>query len=268
MLGAFLGDIVGSPFEFDRGRKVKDFHMFGHGCTITDDSVMSAAVCEALLAAGTEAEISEIERRVAASMQDWGHRYPNAGYGGRFSCWLRSRNPQPYRSYGNGSAMRVSAAGWLYPTLARTRRVARATANVTHNHPEGLKGAEATAIAVFMALHGAAKDEIRAVMEKEYYPCEVTLAEYRRRKDGHGAETCMVSVPQALQCFYEGEDYEDVIRSCISIGGDCDTTGAIAGAIAGAYYGIEDELYEKVKMQYLPADLREIVENFDAKYGG
>lgn len=143
MYGAILGDIIGSPFEFDRGDKTKNFDLFSEGCGFTDDSVMTIAVGEALLAVGPEAVVKKIEDAVASNMQDWGKRYPHAGYGGRFRHWLKENNPKPYGSYGNGSAMRVSAAGWLYDSMERTREVARATANVTHNHPEGIKGAEA-----------------------------------------------------------------------------------------------------------------------------
>ena len=143
MYGAILGDIIGSPFEFDRGDKTKKFDLFSEGCGFTDDSVMTIAVGEALMAVGPEAAVKEIEDAVASNMQDWGKRYPHAGYGGSFRHWLKENNPKPYGSYGNGSAMRVSAAGWLYDSIERTREVARATANVTHNHPEGIKGAEA-----------------------------------------------------------------------------------------------------------------------------
>ena len=143
MYGAILGDIIGSPFEFDRGDKTKKFDLFSEGCGFTDDSVMTIAVGEALLAVGPEAVVKAIEDAVASNMQDWGKRYPHAGYGGSFRHWLKENNPKPYGSYGNGSAMRVSAAGWLYDSIERTREVARATANVTHNHPEGIKGAEA-----------------------------------------------------------------------------------------------------------------------------
>ena len=143
MYGAILGDIIGSPFEFDRGDKTKNFDLFSEGCGFTDDSVMTIAVGEALLAVGPEAAVKKIEDAVASNMQDWGKRYPHAGYGGCFRHWLKENNPKPYGSYGNGSAMRVSAAGWLYDSIERTREVARATANVTHNHPEGIKGAEA-----------------------------------------------------------------------------------------------------------------------------
>lgn len=167
MYGAILGDIIGSPFEFDRGDKTKNFDLFSEGCGFTDDSVMTIAVGEALLAVGPEAAVKKIEDAVASNMQDWGKRYPHAGYGGSFRHWLKENNPKPYGSYGNGSAMRVSAVGWLYDSMERTREVARATANVTHNHPEGIKGAESTASAIYVEkcknelLHKAIEDSIQ-----------------------------------------------------------------------------------------------------------
>ena len=178
MYGAILGDIIGSPFEFDRGDKTKEFDLFTKGCDFTDDSVMTIAVGEALLAVGPQATIKEIEEAVVTNMQDWGGRYPHAGYGGKFRHWLKEKNPKPYGSYGNGSAMRVSAAGWLYDSMERTREVARATANVTHNHPEGIKGAEATASAIYMARNGSSKEEIKEYIEKEFhYNLDRTLDE-------------------------------------------------------------------------------------------
>ena len=141
MYGAFLGDMIGSKFEFDRGGLTKEFQLLEHGDSWTDDTVMTVAVAEALLAAGRDADVAELEAACMKSMQKWGQRYPYAGYGARFIHWVNAANPKPYNSFGNGSAMRVSAAGWLYDTVERTREVARATANVSHNHPEGIKGA-------------------------------------------------------------------------------------------------------------------------------
>ena len=152
MYGALLGDMIGAPYEFDRGSKTKEFPLFGRGTEFTDDSVMTVAVTEALLDALPDAADEWTERRLVNSMRAWGGKYPNAGYGGRFYLWLRLKAPQPYGSYGNGSAMRVSTAGWLYDTLEKTEHMAELTAKVTHNHPEGIKGAQATASVIFMAL--------------------------------------------------------------------------------------------------------------------
>ena len=230
-------DIIGSPFEFDRGDKTKEFDLFTKGCDFTDDSVMTIAVGEALLAVGPEATVKEIEEAVVTNMQDWRKRYPYAGYGGRFRYWLRERNPKPYGSYGNGSAMRVSAVGWLYDSLERTREVARATANVTHNHPEGIKGAEATASAIYMARNESSKEEIKEYIEREFhYNLDRTLDEIR--PGYHMDETCQRTVPEAIIAFLESKDFEDAIRNAVSLGGDTDTLGAITGSIAEAFYGI------------------------------
>ena len=167
MYGAALGDIIGSPFEFDRGDKTKDFPLFGRESGFTDDTVMTVAVAEALMASAGKSD-EEIKAAVAASMRGWGRRYPYAGYGARFIDWLYDDEMGPYNSYGNGSAMRVSAAGWLYDTIEETRRIARLTAEVSHDHPEGIKGAESVASAIFLARNGASKDEIRAYVEQEF----------------------------------------------------------------------------------------------------
>ena len=167
MYGAILGDMIGAPYEFDRGNKTKDFPLFSRRSEFTDDSVMTIAVAEALMNTLGRSD-EEIKNALVASMQKWGHMYPDAGYGGRFYHWLRARHPEPYGSYGNGSAMRVSSAGWLFETLEETRRMARLTAEVTHNHPEGIKGAEATASAIFMARNGSSKDEIRSYIIREF----------------------------------------------------------------------------------------------------
>ena len=202
MYGAILGDIIGSPFEFDRGDKTKKFDLFSEGCGFTDDSVMTIAVGEALMAVGPKAAVKEIEDAVASNMQDWGKRYPHAGYGGSFRHWLKENNPKPYGSYGNGSAMRVSAAGWLYDSIERTREVARATANVTHNHPEGIKGAEATASAIYMARNGSSKEEIKEYIEREFhYDLSRTLDNIRPYY--HHVESCQETVPEAIIAFLE-----------------------------------------------------------------
>lgn len=262
MYGAILGDIIGSPFEFDRGDKTKEFDLFTKGCDFTDDSVMTIAVGEALLAVGPEATVKEIEEAVVTNMQDWGKRYPYAGYGGRFRYWLRERNPKPYGSYGNGSAMRVSAAGWLYNSLERTREVARATANVTHNHPEGIKGAEATASAIYMARNESSKEEIKEYIEREFhYNLDRTLDEIR--PGYHMDETCQRTVPEAIIAFLESKDFEDAIRNAVSLGGDTDTLGAITGSIAEAFYGISDVLIAECRSRIDEGLMTDILDEFD-----
>ena len=262
MYGAILGDIIGSPFEFDRGNKTKEFDLFTKGCDFTDDSVMTIAVGEALLAVGAEATVKEIEEALVTNMQDWGKRYPYAGYGGRFRYWLRERNPKPYGSYGNGSAMRVSAVGWLYDSLERTREVARATANVTHNHPEGIKGAEATASAIYMARNESSKEEIKEYIEREFhYNLDRTLDEIR--PGYHMDETCQRTVPEAIIAFLESKDFEDAIRNAVSLGGDTDTLGAITGSIAEAFYGISDVLIAECRSRIDEGLMTDILDEFD-----
>ena len=245
MYGAILGDIIGSPFEFDRGSKTKNFDLFTRGCGFTDDSVMTVAVAEALLKAGVDADTDTIEKVVIQQMQKWGKRYPNAGYGLRFLNWLAAKDPKPYGSFGNGSAMRVSAAGWLYDTLERTREVARATAVVTHDHPEGIKGAEATASCIFLARTGASKDEIRGY---------------------HHVESCQETVPEAITAFLESGDFEDAIRNGVSLGGDADTLTAITGSIAEAFYGVPDALKTECRNR-ISEDLRVVLRKFDCQLG-
>lgn len=260
MYGAILGDIIGSPFEFDRGDKTKDFKLFSRRSHFTDDSVMTLAVCEALLKVGQDATVKEIEDAVITSMQSWGRRYPHEGYGGYFRRWLTARHPEPYNSFGNGSAMRVSAAGWLYDSLEKTRVVAKATANVTHNHPEGIKGAEATASAIFMARNGSSKEEIKKYMENEFhYDLNRTLDEIR--PSFHMDETCQKIVPEAIIAFLEARDFEDAIRNAVSLGGDTDTLGAITGSIAEAYFGISETLISECRNR-INKDMRDVVDTF------
>lgn len=261
MIGAILGDMVGSPYEFDRGRKIKEFGpLFVIGSHYTDDSVMTIAVAEGLMNAGKEADAKDIKSEVVKAMKKWGRRYPHAGYGGKFRHWLRSEDDSPYGSWGNGSAMRVSAAGWMYDTLERTREVAALTAEVTHNHPEGIKGAEATAAAIFLARSGRTKDEIRQYIEDEFgYDFSRTLDEIR--PGYHHVESCQETVPEAITAFLEGRDFEDVVRNAVSLGGDCDTLTCIAAGIAEAFYGVPDE-YREETLGRLEDDMREVYERF------
>ena len=262
MYGAILGDIIGSPYEFDQGRKTKVFPLFSEDSEFTDDSVMTIAVAYAFLPVQPEMEDDAIRQRVVAKMQKYGRLYPHAGYGGRFRRWLRDRHPQPYNSWGNGSAMRVSSVGWLFDDLETVRRMARLSAEVTHNHPEGIKGAEATATAIFLARTGSTKAEIMSYIEENFqYDLSRTCDEIR--PDYYHVESCQETVPEAITAFLEGENFEDVIRTAVSLGGDCDTLTCIAGSMAEAFYGVPEELKEECRKR-LPHDLLEVLQQFDA----
>ena len=257
MFGAILGDIIGSPYEFDRGRKTKDFPLFSDASEFTDDTVMTIAVADAFLDAEKDATEEEIRKLLVSSMRKWGRKYPFAGYGMRFSIWLAEKRPKPYGSYGNGSAMRVSAVAWLSDNLETVRKMARLSAEVTHNHPEGIKGAEATASAIFLARTGHSKEEIRQYIEDEFNyvlnrTCDKIRPHYRH------VESCMETVPEAITAFLEGDGFEDVIRTAVSLGGDCDTLTAIAGSIAEGFYEVPDELKHEC-LARLPVDLKAIM---------
>ena len=259
MYGAIISDMVGAPYEFDRGKKTKDFPLFIGESQFTDDSVMTAAVAEALLdsAGGSE---ETVKARLVQSIQRWGRRYPNAGYGAMFSSWLTQSSPKPYGSFGNGSAMRVSPAGWLYKDIETTRTVARWTSEVSHNHPEGVKGAEAVASAVFLARTGADKGTIRQYIIDEFaYDLSRTCDEIRPAYSHD--ETCQKTVPEAVTAFLEGNGFEDVIRTAVSLGGDCDTLTCISGSIAEAFYGVPQNLIGECRAR-LSDDLKEIVDRF------
>ena len=259
MIGAILGDMIGSPYEFDRSPKTKEFPLFSKYSQFTDDSVMTVAVADALLSAMGKTD-DEIKAALVESMQKWGQKYPDAGYGGMFYRWLRSKQPEPYGSYGNGSAMRVSAAGWLYDTMEETRHIARLTAEVTHNHPEGTKGAEATASAIFMARKGSNKEDIRAYIIQEFgYDLSRTCDQIRPTY--HHVESCQQTVPEAITAFLEGTNFEDVIRTAVSLGGDCDTLTCIACGIAEAFYDVPKEMLLECKKR-LPDDMLEVITRF------
>lgn len=265
MIGAILGDMIGAPYEFDRGNKTKDFPLFSRGSEFTDDSVMTIAVAEALMDTIGKSD-DEIRAALIASMQKWGRRYPDAGYGGMFYQWLRKKDPQPYGSFGNGSAMRVSSAGWLFSTLEETRHMAKLTAEVTHNHPEGVKGAEAAASAIFMARTGSSKEEIRDFIIREFgYDLSRTCDEIRPHY--HHVETCQQTVPEAVTAFLEGNSFEDVIRTAVSLGGDSDTLTCIAGGMAEAFYGVPDDLAEECRKR-LPEDMLAVLDRFNEQKAG
>ena len=264
MFGAILGDIIGSPFEFDRGNKSKNFELFTKGCEFTDDTVMTIAVAEALMDVDLDSEDDVIRERLVKSLKKWGKKYPDAGYGARFSMWLTLKNTEPYNSCGNGSAMRVAPAGWLARSLEEARRLARLSAEVTHNHLEGIKGAEAVACAIYMGrMSFYKKEEIRDYIVKEFgYDLSRTCDEIR--PEYYHTELCQQTVPEAITAFLEGEDFEDVIRTAVSLGGDCDTLTCIAGSMAEAYYGVPADLkYECY--QRLDDDLRKVLGDFELR---
>lgn len=275
MYGAILGDMIGSPYEFDwQNIKTKDFPLFRYDSEFTDDSVMTVAVADALMSikaarsdqnnwevcAGTPEEEDQLMKfTVARSLKKWGNEYPDAGYGARFIKWLRS-GEGPYNSYGNGSAMRVSSAGWLYDTLEETLEMARISAAVTHDHPEGIKGAQAVAAAIYMARNGSSKKEVKEYITAEFgYDLSRTCDEIR--PEYHHIETCQATVPEAFAAFLEGESFEDVIRTAVSLGGDCDTLTCIAGSMAEAFYGVPEELISECRSRVTP-DMLEVIDRF------
>lgn len=264
MYGAILGDIIGSPYEFDRGNKTKDFPLFTKASTYTDDSVMTVAVLEALLSASEKGLLDDelsTKELLIQSMKKWGRKYPWAGYGQRFFRWLASESEEPYNSYGNGAAMRVSSVGWLFTNLETTRKVAKWTAEVTHNHSEGIKGAESVAAAIYMARKAKSKGEIKNYIINEFgYNLSRTCDEIR--PGYYHVETCQKTVPEAVTAFLEGESFEDVIRTAVSLGGDCDTLTCIAGSIAEAYYGVPEELKKMVRT-LLPEDMIAILDLYE-----
>ena len=266
MTGAIMGDIIGSRFEFNNILS-KEFKLLDpHRSTFTDDSVMSCAVAKAIL--DCEGDYSGLSEKAVAAMQSIGRQFPNCGYGARFINWMFSDDPQPYNSCGNGSAMRISAVGFAAGSLEEVKEMSAAVTRISHNHPEGMKGAEAVAAAIFLAREGKSRDEIKQFVEQNYsYDMSVSVDEYRSSWEGHGKEICRVSVPQAFACFLEGTDYVDVIRNCVSIGGDSDTIAAIAGGIAEAYFGVPIYLEQEAE-NYLDARLLEILREFEKKFPG
>ena len=262
MYGAILGDMIGCPFEFDRGAKTKDFPLFCKDSEFTDDTVMTLAVAEAFLDMDFAEDDDVTRDRLVCYMQRWGKRYPNAGYGLRFIQWLHQSWPKPYNSWGNGSAMRVSAVGWLFDDLEMTRAMARLSAAVSHNHPEGIKGADATAAAIYLARTGSTKAQIRSFIEEDIgYDLSRTCDEIR--PGYHHVESCQETVPEAITAFLEGESFEDVIRTAVSLGGDCDTLTCIAGSIAEAFYGVPEDLKAECRKR-LSQELLEVLDRFEA----
>ncbi|GIX48257.1 MAG: hypothetical protein KatS3mg131_2468 [Candidatus Tectimicrobiota bacterium] len=254
MLGAIAGDLIGSVYEANP-IKHKDFPLFHPDCRFTDDTVLTVAVAHALLTG----------QPYQVAIRDWARRYPHAGYGELFLRWLYADNPQPYHSWGNGAAMRVSPIGWAFACEAEVLRQAACSAAITHDHPEGIKGAQATALAVFLARTGHDKATIKARVAQLGYDLDVTLAALRPTYTFD--VSCQGTVPAALVAFLEAESYEDAVRNAVSLGGDSDTLACIAGGIAGAFYGVPPAIRARVEA-LLPPDLWAVVAAFCRRYGG
>ena len=255
MIGAIAGDIIGSVYEFDQ-IKTKEFPLFSPGCRFTDDSVLTVAVAEAIMKSGDYAH----------AMRRLGRNYPKRSYGQHFYYWLMEDDVAPYNSFGNGSAMRVSPVGFAYDDEASVLREAARSAEVSHNHPEGVKGAQATALAVFRARRGGSKDDIRSETEARFgYDLDRTLEAIRPGYDFD--VTCQGTVPEAIISFLESTSFEDAVSNAVSLGGDSDTLACITGGIAHAYYGgVPGEILKKVK-EILPPYLWKIAEEFCSRYG-
>lgn len=262
MWGAIFGDIVGSKFEWNNHRS-KDFVLLGENNFFTDDSIMTIAIAQSLAESG-DRDSQVLRETVIRNMQALGREYENAGYGGMFAFWIRSNNPQPYNSFGNGSAMRISPVGDYACSEEEVKRLSRIVTEVTHNHPEGIKGAECVAMCIFLAKQGFSKEQIFERVIKDYYPQVGSLTCAELSETYSFDETCQGSVPQALACFFEGESFEDTIRNAISIGGDSDTIAAIAGGIAEAYFGMDEEFINAAKY-YLSGDLEKTAESVEKK---
>jgi ADP-ribosylglycohydrolase len=239
--------------------KTKDFDLFTRKSQFTDDTVMTLAISKWLCADKDSKDV------LIRNLKYFGNLYPNAGYGGRFMKWLAQESPEPYGSWGNGSAMRVSPCAWVADSLEEAQDLARTSAIVTHDHPEGVQGAESLAAVIFLARNKYGMDEIREYIVREFgYDLSRTVDEIR--PDYHHVEDCMRTMPEAFECFLESTDYEDCIRNVVSIGGDVDTLGAIAGAAAEAFWGIPKQIVEEGD-KFLTNEIREVVRRFYEQTG-
>lgn len=257
LLGAIAGDVIGSYYEHFR-TKDYNFKLFRSRSKCTDDSKMTVAVAHWLLDGDRSAE------SLVHYLQSYGRKYPG-GYGRAFLNWVLSDNPHPYNSYGNGSAMRVSPIGWAFDTLEETLEVAKQSAEVTHDHPEGIKGAQSVAACIFMARSGKNKQEIKEFVEKSFdYDLKRTCDEIR--PDYRFEVSCQKSVPESIIAFLESSDFESAIRLAVSLGGDADTQGAIAGSIAEAYYGSVPDVIKDEVMARIPNEFVEVMSRFYLKY--
>ena len=261
MLGALIGDIVGSVYEW-KSIKTKNFPLFQSNCHMTDDSVMTAAVASAILMTGDLNDLETFKTNVVSEMRRFGERYPGLTYGPRFERWLLSDDPRPYHSLGNGSGMRVSPVAWAADSLSQCLSLAKASAEVTHDHPDGIAGACTVAGAVYLARMGESKERIRDHVTR-YYPLDFTLDEIR--PDYQFDVSCAGSVPQAMESFLEAEDFEDAIRNAVSLGGDSDTIACMAGAVAAAFFGIPKEIRDAV-MAFITGEVWVAFDRFTRTY--
>lgn len=261
MLGAIIGDIAGSRYE-RKNIKSKVFPLFSLWDSMTDDSIMTLAVAKALLSC--REDHWDLSQQAIGSMQDLGRKFPDCGFGGHFYQWIFSPDPLPYGSWGNGAAMRVSPCGWAGSSIREVKVLSKAVTEVSHDHKEGLKGAEAAAVSVHLARTGSTREEIRAYIEENYYALDFTLDEIRGsyRFD----VSCQGSVPQAIEAFLESCSFEDCIRNAISIGGDSDTIAAIAGGIGEAFYGIPEALRKEALTYFESQELLDILQEFEKHY--
>lgn len=263
MLGAIIGDIVGSRFEFVQDdNRDKNFKLFTSSCHFTDDSLMTLAVAKSLIINKDWEDIEALRKTTVRTMKEIAKEYPNVGWGASFYKWL-FENSTPYNSFGNGAGMRISPVGWVADSEEQVKSLSKAITEISHNHPEGLKGAEAIAMAVYLARTGNAKEYIRERLSYYYsvlldtsFNIEYLLGHYGYDEWGNWV-TCQGSIPQAIESFLDGDSFEDVVRNAVAIGGDSDTIGAMAGSIAEAYYGVPFELEDKA-LEYLPDDLKSI----------
>ncbi|MFA3905507.1 MULTISPECIES: ADP-ribosylglycohydrolase family protein [Fusobacterium] len=244
MIGAIIGDVIGSFYEGKiKKAKSKNFELFTPYSICTDDTIMTIAVGQALVNTYQEKEILIIQKELIKEMQKFGQIYPYSRYGKQFSHWLREENPKPYNSFGNGSGMRVSSVAWLYDNLEDVNKYAEITASVSHNHPEGIKGACAVASAIYLASHKKSKDEIKKYIEEKFEYILKPISQIVEEESNYGASS-QITVPVAIQAFLEGKDFEDVLRTALFAGGDTDTIACMACSIAEVYYKIPDNLVE------------------------
>lgn len=261
LLGTIIGDIAGSRFELVNNKYGKEFEFLHKFCRYTDDSVMTLAVAKAFLEA--KEDYSNLEEQVIKSMTEVGRKYPSCGYGPSFYRWIMSEDHKPYGSFGNGSAMRISAVGVVSKSIEKIEKLSAIVTNVSHNHPDSINGSEATAVAIHMALNGKSKDEIKKYIEDNYFKIDDLIIDTMKPQYFH--INCVETVKQSIGAFLESTDYEDAIRNAIVLGGDSDTIGAITGGIASAFYGIPEDISKKA-LEYLDGYLIKIHDDFNAKY--